>query len=259
MHAHEALKLAQKLGYAEADPADDIEGKDAAYKLAILATLAFHSKIQPHDVFREGITRLDAKDFKYARELGWAIKLLAIAKRAENNIEVRVHPALIPEAHLLAKVRDVYNAAEVEGNLLGRTVFHGLGAGRDPTTSAVLGDLVEIGRGITAHRAPARMAWLEEGLVFKAMSDLETKYYLRLNVSDRVGVLAQITRVLGDLSISIASIIQKDADPRTQTAEIVITTHPAREASIQESLTLLDQLEVVAEVNSLIRIEELPF
>ena len=258
MDGDEALKLAQKLGYAEADPSNDIEGRDAAYKLAILATLAFHSRVQPQDVYREGISRLHARDFRYARELGLAIKLLAIAKRDQDAIEARVHPALIPETNLLAKVGGVYNAVEVEGNLLGRTVFHGLGAGKEPTTSAVLGDLVEIGRRITANGEPLRTPWMEEKLAVKAMSDLETRYYFRLSVADQAGVLAQITRVLGDLNISIASIIQKDADPSAQTAEMVITTHPAREAAVQESLALLDRLEVVKEVSSLIRVEELP-
>ena len=258
MDGDEALKLAQKLGYAEADPSNDVEGRDAAYKLAILATLAFHFRVQPQDVYREGISRLHARDFRYARELGWAIKLLAIAKRDQDVIEARVHPALIPETNLLAKVGGVYNAVEVEGNLLGRTVFHGLGAGKEPTTSAVLGDLVEIGRRITANGEPLSTPLLEEKLVVKAMSDLETRYYFRLSVADQAGVLAQITRVLGDLNISIASIIQKDADPSAQTAEMVITTHPAREAAVQESLALLGRLEVVKEVSSLIRVEELP-
>ena len=258
MDGDEALKLAQKLGYAEADPSNDVEGRDAAYKLAILATLAFHFRVQPQDVYREGISQLHARDFRYARELGWTIKLLAIAKRDQDVIEARVHPALIPETNLLAKVGGVYNAVEVEGNLLGRTVFHGLGAGKEPTTSAVLGDLVEIGRRITANREPLSNPLLEEKLVFKAMSDLETRYYFRLSVADQAGVLAQITRVLGDLNISIASIIQKDADPSAQTAEMVITTHPAREAAVQESLALLGRLEVVKEVSSLIRVEELP-
>ena len=258
MSGDEALRLAQDLGYAEADPSNDVEGLDAAYKLAILATLAFHSRVSPGEVFREGISRLHARDFRYARELGYAIKLLAIAKRDGDSVEVRVHPALVPEGHILAKVGGVFNAVEVEGNLLGRTVFHGLGAGREPTTSAVLGDLVEIGRRLVVNGEPSRAVRMEESLTVKAMSEVETRCYLRLNVPDRAGVLAQITRVLGDLNISIASIIQKDTDPTTQTAEIVITTHPSKEAAVQRSLALLGELDVVKEVSNMIRIEELP-
>ncbi len=258
MSGDEALRLAQDLGYAEADPSNDVEGLDAAYKLAILATLAFHSRVSPGEVFREGISRLHARDFRYARELGYAIKLLAIAKRDGDSVEVRVHPALVPEGHILAKVGGVFNAVEVEGNLLGRMVFHGLGAGREPTTSAVLGDLVEIGRRLVVNGEPSMAVRMEESLTVKAMSEVETRCYFRLNVPDRAGVLAQITRVLGDLNISIASIIQKDTDPTTQTAEIVITTHPSKEAAVQRSLALLGELDVVKEVSNMIRIEELP-
>ena len=258
MDGDQALKLAQNLGYAEANPFNDVEGVDAAYKLSILASLAFHTKVRPQQVHREGILDLKPKDFRYARELGYAIKLLAIARRLDDSLEVRVHPVLIPEGHLLAKVSGVYNAVEVEANLLGRVVFHGLGAGAEPTASAVLGDLVDIGRRITSKsRAPWSLQ-MEERLTVREISDLETRYYFRLNVAEKAGVLAQITRVLGDLNISIASVIQKGSDLERQTAELVITTHPAREADVQRSLSLLKDLEVVTEVNSLIRVEELP-
>jgi homoserine dehydrogenase len=258
MEAGEALALAQKLGYAEANPFNDVEGVDAAYKLSILATLAFHSRVSPQQVFREGIIRLHARDFRYARELGYAIKLLAIAKRNSHSIEARVHPALIPERHILAKVGGAFNAIEVEGDLLGRAVFHGPGAGQGPTTSAVLGDVVEIARRIATKAPPPLTPAMERELRVKDMAEIETRCYYRLKVADRAGVLAQITRVLGDLKISIANIIQKDTDLENQTAEIVITTHPSKQSSVRKSLEEMERLEVVTEVSNLIRIEEMP-
>ena len=258
MGAEEALRRAQMLGYAEADPSKDVSGLDAAYKLAILASLAFHTRIDPQKVFRQGIEGLSARDFRYARELGYAIKLLAIAKAGNDGVEARVHPSMIPEAHILAKVGGAFNAVEVAGEPMGRAFFHGLGAGADPTASAVVGDLLHVGRMLVLGGRPLRRIPDDAPLATKAMNDVETRYYIRLNVPDRAGVLSQITRVLGDLGISIASIIQKDADAATGTAEIVITTHPAREASVQRSLALLAGLDVVKEVNNMIRLEELP-
>ena len=258
MGAEDALGRAQQLGYAEADPSKDVSGLDAAYKLAILASLAFHTRVDPRQVFRQGIAGLSAKDFRYARELGYAIKLLAIAKAQRSGVEVRVHPALIPEGHLLAKVGGVFNAVEVAGEPMGRAFFHGLGAGADPTTSAVLGDMVHVGRMMVAGGRPLKRVPDGAALPVKEMAEVETRYYFRLNVPDRAGVLSQITRVLGDQDISIASIIQKDADALTGTAEIVITTHPAREAAVQRSLALLEGLDVVKEVSNMIRLEELP-
>ncbi len=253
-----ALKLAQELGYAEADPTNDVEGIDAAYKLAILATLAFHSWVHPDQIFREGISRLDARDFRYANELGYSIKLLAIARQQGQGIEARVHPALIPQGHVLAKVGGAFNAVEVEGDLAGRTVFHGQGAGREPTTSAVVGNLVELGRWIASGGRPLGIIPLDGTLEVLPMTELETSYYYRLTAPDRAGVLAQIARVLGGLNISIASVIQKDTDSQRQTAELVITTHPAKEAAVRESVALLTGLDVVEKVDNLIRVEELP-
>ena len=258
MGAEDALGRAQQLGYAEADPSKDVSGLDAAYKLAILASLAFHTRVDPCQVFHQGIAGLSAKDFRYARELGYAIKLLAIAKAQRSGVEVRVHPALIPEGHILAKVGGVFNAVEVAGEPVGRAFFHGLGAGADPTTSAVLGDMVHVGRMMVAGSRPLKRVPDDAALPVKEMAEVETRYYFRLNVPDRAGVLSQITRVLGDQDISIASIIQKDADALTGTAEIVITTHPAREAAVQRSLALLEGLDVVKEVSNMIRLEELP-
>jgi homoserine dehydrogenase len=251
-----ALKEAQALGYAEPDPTNDVEGIDAAYKLAILASLGFHTRVAPSQVFQQGIARLQAKDFRYAHELGYEIKLLAIAKKENGAVQARVHPAFVPQDALLAKVDGAYNAVEVEGDLTGRVLFHGLGAGPQPTTSAVLGDLMEVVRSITSGvRLPS--PWRQErALPVKAIADLVTPYYLRLNVTDQAGVLAQIAQVLGEEGISIAAVIQKDADPAAGTAEIVVTTHPAREAAVQEALRRIGTLGVVKEVNNLIRMEQ---
>jgi homoserine dehydrogenase len=250
-----ALKKAQELGYAETDPKNDIEGIDATYKLAILASLAFHHQISPKDIHCEGISRLDSLDFKYARELGYAIKLLAIGKQADNLIEVRVHPVFIPEESLLAKVDGVYNGILVEGDLVGRVLFYGEGAGALPTSSAVVADVVAAARDIVTG-AGSRARWrLEPGKKIKPMAELETRYYLRLNVADRPGVLAKVAEVLGGQKISISSVIQKAADSVAQTAEIVIMTHPAKEAAMQLALGELEHLAVVKAISNFIRVE----
>jgi len=250
-----ALKSAQKLGYAEADPKNDIEGIDATYKLAILASLAFHCQVQPQDVHCEGISRMDSRDFKYAQELGYAIKLLAIAKQGDNLIEVRVHPVFIPEESLLAKVDGVYNAILVEGDLVGRVLFYGEGAGAAPTSSAVVADVVSAAQDIVTGGG-TRVRWrLEPGKSIKPMAELKTRYYLRLNVIDQPGVLAQVSKVLGDHLISISSVIQKAADSVAQTAEIVIMTHPANEREMQQALDELGRLASVKEICNFIRVE----
>ncbi len=251
-----ALNRAQQLGYAEANPENDIEGIDAAYKLAILASLAFHSQVRPEDVYCEGISRMDSRDFQYAKELGFAIKLLAIAKQSDNLIEARVHPVFIPEDSLLAKVDDVYNAILVEGDLVGKVLFFGEGAGALPSSSAVVADIASAAQDII-YGVGSRVRWkLQPGKVIKPMSDIETRYYLRLNVADRPGVLAQISKVLGDHLISISSVLQKMTDSVAQTAEIVIMTHPAKEAAMQQALEEVTRLPVVKEISNFIRVEE---
>jgi homoserine dehydrogenase len=250
-----ALKSAQELGYAEADPRNDINGIDATYKLAILASLAFHHQVQPQDIHCEGISRMDSRDFQYARELGYTIKLLAIGKQGDNLIEVRVHPVFIPEESLLAKVDGVYNAIMVEGDLVGQVLFYGEGAGAAPTSSAVVADVVAAAQDILAGGS-SRTRWrLESGKSIKPMAELVTKYYLRLNVTDQPGVLAQVAQVLGGHLISISSVIQKAADSVAQTAEIVIMTHPAREAAMQQALAELEHMVVVKEISNFVRVE----
>jgi len=250
-----ALKEAQKLGYAEANPEDDVEGIDATYKLAILASLAFRSQVRIEDIHCEGVSRLDSRDFRYAQELGYAIKLLAIAKQDDKSIEVRVHPVFIPEDSLLAKVDGVYNAVLVEGDLVGKVLFFGEGAGALPTSSAVIADIVSAAQDI-ALGVGNRIGWrLEPGKVIKPMSEIKTRYYLRMNVADRPGVLAQISKVLGDHQISISSVIQKVTDNVAQTAEIVIMSHPAQEKAMQLALEELKHLTVVKQISNFIRVE----
>ena len=250
-----ALKKAQELGYAEANPENDIEGIDASYKLAILASLAFHSRVRPQDIYCEGISRLSNRDFRYAKQLGFAIKLLAIAKQDKGSIEVRVHSVFIPDGSLLAEVDGVYNAVLVEGDLIGKVLFFGEGAGAQPTSSAVVADIVSVAQDIVLG-VGSRIGWrLESDKSIKPISQVETRYYLRLAVADRPGVLAQISKVLGDHLISISSVIQQVTDSVIQTAEIVIMTHTAKEASMQQALDELAHLNAVREISNFIRVE----
>jgi homoserine dehydrogenase len=252
-----ALQQAQALGYAEPDPVNDIEGIDARYKLAILATLAFQSKVRPADVYCEGISRMAGRDFRYARDLGFAIKLLAIAKQYDNSIEARVHPVFIPADSFLAKVEGVYNAIQVEGDLVGKVLFMGQGAGALPTSSAVIADIVGSAQKIVKGIG-SLSTWKEvPGKHIKPVDDIETQYYIRLSAADRPGVLARIATVFGDHEISISSALQPESDEKTQTAEIVIMTHPALERDMQQALRGLKSLDVVREISNFIRVEEI--
>jgi len=252
-----ALKRAQKLGYAEANPENDIEGIDANYKLAILASLAFQTQVRPGDIYREGISRLNGRDFRYARELGFAIKLLAIAKQSGDAIEARVHPVFIPQDSFLAKVDGVYNAVHVEGDLAGKVLFIGQGAGALPTSSAVIADVVSSARKIVLGIGSLSTWKAVSGKVIKSMDDIETQYYIRLEAKDRPGVLAQIATVFGKNKISISSAIQPESDEKTKKAEIVIMTHPAREKAMQKALRELAGLDVVKEISNFIRVEDI--
>jgi len=252
-----ALKQAQKLGYAEANPENDIEGIDAHYKLAILASLAFQTQVRPQDIYREGISRLNGRDFRYARDLGFAIKLLAIAKQSDNAIEARVHPVFIPVDSFLAKVDGVYNAVHVEGDLVGKVLFIGEGAGAKPTSSAVVADIVSSARKIVLGVGSISTWKAVSGRHIKPMDEIETQYYIRLSAADQPGVLAQIARVFGDNAISISSAIQPESDEKTKLAEIVIMTHPAREKAMQQALRKLEKLEVVREIANFIRVEDI--
>jgi homoserine dehydrogenase len=250
------LGEAQALGYAEPDPAADVDGMDAAFKLAILASLAFRTIVRDTDVFREGINRLTPEDFRYAEELGYVIKLLATARRTDGRVLARVHPAFLPISHPLAKVDGVYNAVELEGDLVDWAMFQGPGAGARPTASAILADVVAIGRAIIGGGRATQPPLFDEALIVETVDDLKTKYYIRLRASDRPGVMAQVTRVLGDLDVGLASVIQKEVGESGQAAEIVITTHIAREAAVQQALQQLKALDSVDEVSNLVRVEE---
>jgi len=250
----EALAAAQGLGYAEADPTNDIEGIDAAYKLAILATLAFHVDVRPEDVYREGITKLAARDFTYARELGYAIKLLAIGRKSEEGVQVRVHPSLVPESELLANVDGVLNAVEIEGDLMSRVLFQGPGAGSLPTTSAVVADALDAAVSISNNVYWPHSIRRESGLRVLPIGDVRTRYYLRASVADQPGVLARIANVLGERAISIASVIQKEVDGEG-TAEIVIMTHDAREGDMQRALGEIRGLEGVHGMEQVLRVK----
>ena len=253
----DALADARARGYAEADPTDDVDGVDAAYKLAILSSIAFKTVLRDTDVYREGIRSLTPADFHYARELGYAVKLLAASRLADGAVQARVHPAFIPENHPLAKVDGVYNAVELEGDLVDWAMFQGPGAGPQPTTSAVLGDVLSIARSVASGGQPPTYPQIHTRLAVLPVTDLKTKYYLRLRAHDRPGVMARIAGVLGDMGVSLASVIQKETGDDTDgVAEIVITTHEARELAVQEAVRKLEALDVVESAPCLVRIED---
>ncbi len=252
----DALRRAQELGYAEPDPANDIEGEDARYKLAILASLAFRTPVRPDDIYREGITKLTARDFKYATEFGYAIKLLALARSEDGAVQARVHPALISQNEPLAKVDGVLNAVQVEGDLTGRVLFQGPGAGSFPTTSAVIADVLDAAQSIIGGRRELH-AQEEAPCAIIPMTEVRTRYYIRLTVADRPGVLGQIAQILGEAEISISSVIQKETHFDARTAELVIMTHEAREASMRDALESVEKLAAVDSIGNFLRVEEL--
>ena len=251
-----ALKQAQELGYAEADTTNDIEGIDAAYKLTILATLAFNVEVRPEEVHHEGISRLSARDFRYARELGYEIKLLAIAKERDGAVEARVHPVFLPQDLLLAKVDGVYNAVQVEGDLVGRVLFYGQGAGPSTTSSAVIADVIDIAQRINRGVSITPALRLDPSRRVMPISEIETRYYLRMLTVDRPGVLAQISKVMADNSISISSVIQKESDVANDVAEIVLMTYPAGEKAMQQAMDEISRLDVMKEIANFVRVED---
>ncbi|MHB1456552.1 MAG: homoserine dehydrogenase [Armatimonadota bacterium] len=250
----DVLKEAQQAGYAEADPTADIEGYDAKYKIAILASIAFTSRVPVEDVYCEGITRITEYDIEYARELGYAIKLLAIAKRAGEKIEVRVHPTLIPLSHPLASVNDVYNGIYVKGDFVQDVMFYGRGAGSLPTGSAVAGDVIDIARNINFGSNGRIPCTCFERKQVRSMDEVESRYYIRLLVADRPKVLAAIAGVFGDHGVSIAMMSQKGL--QGDTAEIVLVTHSVAEINFRNAIAQLADLSVVSDVCNWIRVEE---
>ena len=256
----DALAEAQDLGYAESDPTADVDAHDAVFKLSILARLAFGASVHPDAIYREGIRQIGAKDLRYAGALGFTIKLLAIARTGDDEVRCRVHPALVPVDVPMAKVNGVLNAVELNGDLLGPLWLQGRGAGAGPTASAVMGDVLRIAQGLLSGGPSIPRTDVSRTPISPpdvvGMDDLQVRYYVRLSVLDRFGVLAKIANVFGDAQISIASVLQFDSDNERGLADLVIMTHPAREANMQEAATLLRQLDVVESLENLIRVED---
>ena len=256
------LKDAQKRGYAEADPTFDIEGVDAAHKLTILSALAFGVPMQLKKAYTEGIASLTQLDIRYAEQLGYRIKLLGITKKVKKGIELRVHPTLIPHRRLIANVEGVMNAILVKGDAAGPTMYYGAGAGSQPTASAVVADLVDITRLITAdpeHRVP-HLAFQPDRLSgdpILPIGAVETSYYLRMRVKDRPGVLADITRILADLRISIDAMVQKEPQAGERSVDIVMLTHQAIEKNVVAAMARIEKLPTVVGKVTRLRLEEL--
>ncbi len=256
------LKEAQKLGYAESDPTFDIEGFDAAHKATIMSALAFGIPVQFDKAYVEGITKLEAIDIKYAEQLGYRIKLLGITKRMENGIELRVHPTLIPSKRLIANVEGAMNAVLVNSDAVGASLYYGKGAGSEPTASAVIADLVDIARLESVnpeHRVP-HLAFQPDALAntpILPMSEVTTSYYLRMQVKDQPGVLADITRILADLKISIDAFLQKEPMEGETLVDIIILTHLTQEKNMDAAIGKVENLSTVMGKVTKIRLEEL--
>ncbi|HIZ64380.1 MAG TPA: homoserine dehydrogenase [Candidatus Blautia pullicola] len=252
MEFAEALALATRLGYAEADPTADIQGLDAGRKMAIMASIAFNSRVTFDQVITEGITHISSKDIRYAKELGCVIKLLGLARNTESGIEVRVQPMLVPENHPLATVNDSYNAVFVRGDAVGDAMFYGRGAGEMPTASAIVGDVFDIVRNLLFDCTGRISCTCYKELPVKEADEIESRFFLRLHVDDRPGVLASIASVLGNNNVSIAQMIQKHRDE--DLAEIVVVTSKVREGNFNDAMLVVEGLNVVHKVSSIIRV-----
>jgi homoserine dehydrogenase len=255
------LKEAQDKGYAEADPTYDIEGIDAAHKLAILIRLAFGTPLRFKDIFIGGISEITPLDIQFSGEFGYRIKLLAIAKIDRGKIEARVHPTMIPEGHLLSTVEGVFNAIYIKGDAIGPTLFYGQGAGQMPTASAVVSDLVELGRNLLIQATGRRVPLLSfqefaiEKIPLKKMAEVVMPFYMRFSALDRPGVLSKISGILGKNDISISSVIQKGRHINGA-VPIVMMTHEARENNVHRALKEIDQLGVISGKTMFIRVED---
>jgi homoserine dehydrogenase len=259
---NDVLKEAQELGYAEADPTFDVEGIDAAHKLTILASIAFGVPLQFDRAMTEGITKITAEDVAYAEELGYRIKHLGVARKAESGIELRVHPTLIPERQLIANVDGVMNAVLVMGDAVGPTLYYGAGAGDEPTASAVVADVVDVVRAMTAdpeNRVP-HLAFQPDALQdlpILPIEQIETAYYLRISVEDKPGVLADITRILGENEISIEAFMQKDNVDGSSQVPVVLLTHKTLEGRMNQAISAIEALNCVDGSVMRIRMETL--
>ena len=254
----DALAEAQKRGYAEADPAADVEGIDAANKIAILTSLAFGADVRLDDVFAEGITQITQRDIQYAREFGYRIKLLAISKLVEEGkLQVRVHPTMLPERSMLANVNGVFNAIYVVGNATASTMFYGRGAGQMPAGSAIVSDIMDIGKTILTGADPKLLpspTFDCDDCSLKPIDECETKYYIRFQALDQPGVLAKISGILGKHKISISSVIQKERR-EGESVPVVMMTHGAVEKNVQDALREIDNMPVIKSKSMLIRVE----
>lgn len=258
----EVLKQAQELGYAEADPTFDIEGVDAAHKATIMASIAYGIPMQFDKAYVEGITQLEAIDIQFAEELGYRIKLLGIAKRVAEGVELRVHPTLVPAKRLIANVEGAMNAVLVQSDAVGTTLYYGKGAGSEPTASSVIADLVDVTRLATAdpeHRVP-HLAFQPDAisnLPILPIEEVTTSYYLRMHVEDRPGVLADVTRILADLTISIDAMLQKEPGDGATRTDIIILTHQTKEKHIIAAIEKIEQLATVSGKVTKLRLEDL--
>ena len=253
----DVLADAQAKGYAEADPSADVDGFDAASKIAILASIGFRTRVNTDDVFMQGIRNVSATDIEMARQFGYAIKLLAIARNTESGVDVRVHPTMIPATHQLASVSGAMNAVFIVGDAVGETMFYGAGAGSFPTASAVVGDVMSLadhiahGKEIIPESEP-----FGHNLAIRDIADLETRYYIRLTVADKLGVLAETTKVLADDGISISDINQMKSEDN-EACTLIYMTHAAKESDIEKARADLEALDSVKAVSSVIRIENI--
>ncbi len=257
----QALKEAQAKGYAEADPTYDVEGIDTGHKLAIMATLAFGVPVGLDDISIEGISRITPIDISFAKELGYRIKLLAVAQKRDKGLELRVNPTMVPTDHLLAQVKDAYNAFYFVGDAVGKVMLHGLGAGQMPTGSAVVADIVDLARdianGMTGRIYPLGIPFAEMNSLVKCpVEALSGKFYFRFSAIDRPGVLARIAGILSEYGISIASVVQKGRGQEAS-VPIVMLTHEAQEIKVKQALEEIDDLDVVTDPTMVIRIEDL--
>ncbi|MEM7292697.1 MAG: homoserine dehydrogenase [Pseudomonadota bacterium] len=258
----DVLKEAQALGYAEADPTFDIDGTDAAHKLTILASIAFGIPLQFDKIFKEGISVVSQADVGYAEELGYRIKHLGIAQRSDEGIELRVHPTLIPEQRLIANVNGVMNAVLVNSDAVGSTLYYGAGAGSEPTASAVVADIVDVVRTLTSdpnNRVP-HLAFQPDSLSDQAVLPIEaiqSSYYLRLRAADRAGVMADVTRILGNHDISIEAILQKEPAEGEDTVPVILLTHRVQEGQVNSALSRIRELDSIADDVVRLRVESL--
>lgn len=249
------LKQAQELGYAEADPSADVDGFDAAAKIAILSSIAFNSRVLQKDVFTQGIRSITPSDLRHAEEMGYTIKLLAIGHKVDGKIDVRVHPTMIPKDHQLANVNGVYNAIYVTGDAVGDCMFFGEGAGAGAAASAVMGDVIEVARRVDRGVAPIVGCTCTDELAIRDIGELETRFYLRLLVADKPGVLAAISKIFCHHEVSIRSMLQPEPGG-DGTAELIFMTHIANDSNFETALEEIKNLDCVVEIGTMIRIEE---